>query len=687
MADNGALALANAQDFEESFNRWFNAGFKATIDDSRRRYRMIHPRHKELTDANLSALPSTKSTEVVDKSKEAALLAYHKDDSGISYTSKALQNLESDQLSKWLTSIVKYRMTSACGFPFFTWHEASLKALYTDGIEAAFVYWRKEAYTDKRTLFADVAKGTAISKVDYDAIKAMYPDQPELYGLFPFDVAFTKTDIEEQVTVRDTWWITQLIPGQNILWDFNAPMLDVNLGQVCMVKLNMTLYEIMSYSEKGIFDKLTEEEIKPFLTNEVSGITDPTATIPQTNGDETIKQCNTAEIWIFWEKIGFRWQVSFSIHGKKLIAKRKPSDDVFFAGRRVNTIPVSIGYTDKMLHENVTRSLPQVIAPIEDQYQDHINNINDITKNIARGGRIRLEPGGDYDLNQILNGGAFQASQGDVEFIQYNPGIMEGLRASDMHSAAINSLVPSGVSPVNIAPKGTNKTLGVSQMIQQSTDTKRYVQLMVRNQTFFRRILWLIAQYTFAFETDETVLRIAASQVPDFNPPIIVGPDGQEHIDVSVLDFDIDVQITAGLGDMPDVEKFNNLMQFKSFCDSVGIVLDSMPLGQLGAALSGYSLQRFNPQPPKQPTPPPKLDSKLNVSVNWIELPMEVQVMLIEKWKNGEVATSTDIEGRLKEQMHNGSVGQAGFPAQDMTKGPVANAVSSGGQIGGMGGY
>lgn len=671
--------LKNAGDFETQFNSWFNSAMKPLIDDSRARYRMYLSDKAEREERGLSALPSTKSVEVVDKAKESALVEYHKDLKAITYTSKSIDIPEANQLAAWLTALVHYRMDSIDGFPFFSWHDNSLKAGFTDGIEAAMVRWKKESYKESNTLYFDHINNLEIDERQYKEIKAAWD---ESIAPMPFESAFTKETVTEEVVCKDTWWIDSLVPGENVLWDFKAPLFDVNQGQKCLVKIRLTVDEIMSYMDKGIFDKKKREEIENYRSiDSTTQTSDPTAIAPATKtvdmGDD-----NRVELWIFWEKVSFRWMVSFSLEGKLLLTKdRKPSDDIFFNGRRVNVLPVRIGYTDKALHENIGRSLPQVIAPIEDQYIDHINNVNDISKNMARGGRIRLSPGHDVDIDQVLNGGVFQAEQGEVEFIQYNPGVMEGLRAADMTSAAINSLAPVGVSPVNIAPKGTNKTLGVSQMIQGATDAKRYCQLMVRNQTFFKPLLWLIAQMEFAYETDQVALTIAAGQVPGFKPPITVGPDGQPMIDVGVLDFNVDVQINAGLGEMPDVEKFQNLMQFKAFCDQIGIKLDPTILGQLGASLAGYAFDRFNPQLPQSPEPKPKLDSKLTVSAGWIDLPVEVQMMLVEKWRTGQVATDTKIDAQLNEMMHNGGAQPQQHP--DMTQGPEAAAMSEGGQIGG----
>ena len=682
--------LKRSQDFESQFRSWFGSanGLKGKIDDSRRRERMILSDAKARTDRDLSALPSTKTTEIVDKAKESALVEYHKDPQSICYSATTSQDPNMNKLAQWLTATVRYRMTAIDCFPFITWHESSLKAGFTDGMEAAMVYWDKQAWKDSKTVYRDNLKGTEIDEPAYKQLASAWPEiQKSDPTLPPFEMAFTKENKVEDVVCKDTWWIRQLLPGENVFWDFKAPFMNVNAGQACLVKLPMTVDEILALMAKGVFDKLKREEITAHLS--LQGTTtkdsDTTAFAPTKNTD--LGDLNTVEVWLFWEKIEFRWMVSFSIEGKKALSKDpKPSDDVFFNGRRVNMLPVVIGYFDKYLHENMGRSLPQVIAPIEDQYIDHINNINDIAKNIARGGRIRVAPGSDVDLDQVMNGGIFAADSGEVEFIQYNPGIMEGMRASDMHSSSMSALAPVGVSSTNIAPKGTNKTLGQSQMLQGSTDSKRYVQLMVRNQTFFKPLLWLIAQLEFAYETNEKALKIAAAQVPGFTPPTVI-VNGQPMIDVSVFDFDVDVQINAGLGEMPNVEKFNNLMQFEGFCKQIGVILDPMSLGQLGASLAGYAFERFNPQPPPSNVPPPKLDSKLTVAAAWIDLPPNVQTMLIDKWTKGQVATDTKVDAQMNEMNHNRGAQPGAAQAPDMTQGQQAAAVSQGGQIGGQGGY
>ncbi len=650
--------LKSANDFATQFISWFNgaSGLGGKISDSRRRERMILSNAKERTDRNLSALPSTKSTELIDKAKDAALVEYHKDPRSISFSAVTDQDPQMNNLAKWLTAIVHYRMTAIDCFPFLAWHESSLKAGYTDGMEAAMVYWDKQSWKDTKTVYTDKLQGMEVDKEIYNQAKAIWPDMMASDPTIPpFDSVFTKETITEEVVCKDTWWIRQLLPGENVFWDFKAPYMNVNAGQNCLVKIAMTVDEVMAKMEAGIFDKLPREEVEKYQTLQgtTSPATDKTAFAPTQSHD--LGTSNTVEVWFFWEKIKFRWMVSFSLEGKKALTEKvKPSDDIFFNGRRVNIIPVAIGYFDKYLHENMGRSLPQVIAPIEDQYIDHINNVNDIAKNIARGGRIRVTPGSDVDLDAVMNGGMFSASQGDVEFVQYNAGIMEAMRSSDMHSAAMNAIAPVGVSATNLAPKGTSKTLGQSQMVQGTTDTKRYVQLMVRNQTFFRLIMWIIAQLEFAYETDNKVLQIAAAQVPDFKIPVTIDPKtGKGNIDVSKLDFDINVQINAGLGEMVDSEKFQNTMQLAQICKQIGVMLDPMITAELLASQVGYSLQRFNPQPPPSDLPPPKLDNKLTVTAGWLDLPQDVQGMLIELWRSGKMGTESKIDGQINEMMHS----------------------------------
>jgi len=682
--------LKRSTDFESQFMSWYasSSGLKGKIDDSRRRERMILKDAKERTDRNLSALPSTKTTEIVDKAKETALTEYHKDIKAISYTALSNQDPSKNALAEWLTALVHYRMNAIDGFPFITWHESSLKAGYVDGMEAAMVYWDKQSWTDTKTVYHDLIQGQEIDAKEYKFRQQNWLElQKQTPGLPPFDLCHSKETSTEEVVVKDTWWIRQLLPGVNVFWDFKAPYLNVNSGQACLVKVNLTVDEILALMDRGVFVKMKREEVESHKT--LQGTTaagsDKTAFAPTKNVE--LSQCDTIEVWFFWEKVNFRWMVSFSIEGKVSLSKDPvPSDDIFFNGRRVNMLPVVIGYFDKYLHENMGRSLPQVIAPIEDQYIDHINNVNDIAKNIARGGRIRLSPDHDVNIDDVLNGATFEAEPGEVEFIQYNPGIMEGMRVSDMHSAAMGALAPAGVTPVNLAPKGTNKTLGQSQMIQSTTDAKRYVQLMVRNQTFFKPLLWLIAQLEFAYENSDKALKIAASRVPDFKPPMTV-INGVPCIDITKFDFDVDVQINAGLGEMPDVEKFNNLIQFSTFCKQIGVMLNPMVLGQLGSSLAGYSFDRFNPQPPPDNTPPPKLDNKLTVSANWLDLPPEVQMGLIQVWKTGQVNTDSKIDAQMNEMVHNGGGAQPGASqAPDMTKGPAAENMSRGGRIGGMNG-
>ena len=133
------MSLKKANDFESQFYSWFDSGLKDILNDNRRRYRMELADKDERTLRGLSALPSTKSTSVVDIAVERALLDYHGDPEALSYTAKSVDDPMQEQFAQWLTKVFHYRAEHT--FPFFTWHTSSLTAAFADGLEAALITW------------------------------------------------------------------------------------------------------------------------------------------------------------------------------------------------------------------------------------------------------------------------------------------------------------------------------------------------------------------------------------------------------------------------------------------------------------------------------------------------------------------------------------------------------------------
>lgn len=681
MSINKEELLKRQTDFESQFYTWFGSGFKDILEDNRRRYRMELLDKEEREERGLSALPSTKSTSVVDRAVERALMDYHTDPDSLSFTAKAINDPAKDMLANILTKDFEYRRENT--FPFFTWHASSLTAGFTDGMEAAMVWWKKEAYTESRKAYIEPLSGEEIPEAQVEQIRLQYGDE----GVSEVLEEQTVTD---EIVTTDTWWIDQLKPGEQLMWDFKVPLLNLNLGQVCLVKVYKTIDEILQLSKQGIFDKITKKEIEPYSNVTDWKFTDTTATVGDVN-TEDLGEYNRVEVWYFFHKEGSRWYVSFSIGGKLLLAKAKPVDDVFFNGKKVNVLPIALGTSKMKLWENIGRGLPETIAPIEDEWIDHRNNVNDAAK-ITIQGRARVTPGSDVNIDDVLNAKAFYAEQGEVEFLDRQMNLADTVRAADSIAADMNELIPAGMESRQLVPKGTNRTLGAVQMAMGNSQEKLSVQLMVRNETFFKPLLWLIAQLTFAFESDETIFQIAAVNAGvDVNKlGMVTLVDGKRGIDFSKFDFEVNIKINAGLGSVPRQQKLQNMLQIHQLAGMLGINLDGLDILKRANVLAGFDANQFSPQP-KTP-PPPEVDYKLNIDTTMMELaaidPTIIQA-LVQKYKEGQFSANTKVkkpeeQGMINETLHNGGLRQTGdMPVQDMTGGPAAEGMS----IGGQGGY
>jgi hypothetical protein len=627
--------LQEQKTLSTQFMSWFVSGLQPVMDDNRRRYRMKLADEDERLSRGLSALPSTKTTSVVDNYGIDALLEYHGEPDGISYVAKDQGDTEKDNLARWLTEIIRYRMEHT--FPFTVWHLQSLKAGAVDGLEAAMVWWRHEAYQE------------SVPQYFYQPLEGFEPvEVPEevfIQGIMVEPEAYKEKNRKVQVPVVDTWWIDQLKPGENLLWDIKNPYLDLNSGQWAIVKIPRTVDEIRLMAELELFDKINpkeaSEELKKFQKVRTDEFTD-SGGVAGDPGSEDMDSYNRVDTWVFFRKVDFRWMVSFSVEGELQLSSEKPVDEVFFGGRPVKRLPVVLGCSDFELWEAIGRGLPKLIAPLEDEMIDQKNNANDLAKQIVQG-RWRIQPEADIDLDSVLNARAFYAEAGAVEQVQFQPGLMESLRLGDTIAADIQELVPTGMESRQLVPKGTAKTLGATQMAMMSQDKKLSARLLVRNETFFRPLLYLIAQIEFAFETDETILRIAGKNTPASDPvtgqqvpfmlPAAIDQQGQPTIDLDALDFEVDIRINAGLGSVPKQTKAQKLMEIADWRLAHGVPTDVKKIADQLNVLAGFAADQFDmgaPPPQEDPT-----EYKVDVAIDYDLLPPQVQQALLGKIGGG----------------------------------------------------
>jgi hypothetical protein len=680
MAVDDTEETGRALELKRAFDSWFDYHLKPTIDDNRNRVMMILKDAAAREARGMSALPSTKSLSIVDGYVENAILEYNQDPDAISCTSRTPDSPARDKYAQILTEDFIYRKENTS--PYHIWQEASLRSGATDGLEAAFVHWQHESYK-KPLPDRYMINGQEVP--------------PEIYEQFKDQFEFDVLPNEQTFIVKDTWTIDRLMPRRDVFWDPKIPYLDVNLGSFAGIMIPITSDEIMSYKEKGVFDAdFTAEDIEEKLSairegNDAANLQPSPDSRDRQRVDLGDK--NRAELMVFFEKQGFEWLVQFSLSGTFILSTFKPVNDVFFNGRPVNKLPIVVGYLKSRLWDATGVGFPEVIAPIEDELSDHRNNANDIAKQIAQGGKVRIEPDTNVDIDQVLNARVFRAEKDEVEFIQYPTGLLEAMRLDDARSQDIASLVPMGITDRSrqLSLKGTTKGLGLNQMAEQDSNAKLGVNLMLRNQTFFKPVLWLIFQLTIAFETDETILKIAARNAGTQLPKTI--RNGREIIDLSVLDFDIDIVINAGQGSTPRYKKAQNTLQIAEFRKAYNVPTDYVAMAAQLNVLAGFNANQFDIQAPPPPPPPVEYKATVNIDLaQLLTLAPEAAQFLMDKMMGGGMDITAKVDGKnpqlkaatAEAEAQNGETSgipeRAATDAPDMT-GETGAAMSAGGQM------
>ena len=298
------MELTRQKELVAGATAWFDGKLKTIITDSRRRYRMQLKDAKERSSRGLSTIPSTKSTSAVDRYVERLAIEMFQDPDSIAFTSKSAFDPAKDVGGQLLTQDFIYRSSGQNGmFPFFTWHQASSLAGAVDGLEACMVWWRHEAYDEPETTYLHL--GQPVDKATYDKYRQVMPED------------FQKMKGAKSTVTCDTWWIDQLEPGSDIIWDPTVGLLNVELGQFVRVKLSRTIDQIKAMAAAGVIDKskATDEVLKKH--QKTAGST----TQYYLNGDKTVdngkdvdlKDHNGVDLNIMFYKEHGCWEVQFSL--------------------------------------------------------------------------------------------------------------------------------------------------------------------------------------------------------------------------------------------------------------------------------------------------------------------------------------------------------------------------------------
>lgn len=636
------MKLSEQVDMVRTASIFFDGKLNKIIEDNRRRYRMKLKDEKDRTSRGLSSLPSTKSTAAVDRFVERSIIEYHQDPDAISFTSKSVGDPQKDQWARLLSEVFRYRSKSTNnGFNFYLWNQASLTACAVDGLECALFRWEKDTYKEKITKYLALKADGSTQEVPEEVYKQNSLIFPEM---------FQKQEVENEVVCTDTFMIDQLEPGKDIVWDPKIPLLDIQRAEFVCVFLDKSIQDIKNMAAVGLIDKVSDEGLKSFqktgqkTTIPVGAGTSSGDTRTVENPDNLdLDVLNRVRLWLFFYKEGNRKMLQYSLDGKKSLGAAKTVDDACFGGRKVNRYPVAVGTTKLKLWEQVGRSIPETIAPIEDEHIDHKNNLNDAAK-IAIQGRYRLDPDWDGSVDDLLNSRAFYAEAGSFERVKDDFGALQTLRANDTTVADIMELIPAGMQTGarGLVAKGTNQTLGAKQLGKMESDEKTGVAIMTRNETFLKPGLYLIAQLIMAFETNETVLQIAGKNAGVFLPETMT-INGDRVIDLAPLDFDTDIEINAGLGSSNRDQKASNTIQLIDWGKSHGVNVDANAAFQQLSILAGYQgPQLLSKEPPQDKKP--TIDYKVSVAAKMEFLPPNVQQLIYAGLANADNNPTNDNE-------------------------------------------
>jgi hypothetical protein len=635
---------SRVKDRVTKFGKWWDSGPWPAIVDARSRYRMEVKDREKREGQGLSVLGSTKSLAAVDHLVETALLEYHGDPDALSFVARAAFDIPTEEAARVLSEIFKYRAKRT--FPFFTWHRSSLLAGGVDGIECCFVSWVMETY-EKET------GCRCIDTVSGDEVDPGLADHPMMKG------RVKKEPVKQRFKSRDSFWYDLLEPGRDCMWDPNIPYMDINLGKWALVKLKKTSDELRALMDRGVLDLLTEE----ILSGAEKGAKTATDTSHADSGRVAIDpqtidfdDANQTELWCYFERKASQWKVSFSIRGEIEASDEKDMNEVFYRGRPVNVLPLVVGLTKPRLWESFGYGIPNIIAPLEDEYRDHRNNVNDIAKEIVQG-KYRIDPDANVKINDILNRRAFRANPGEVEFIKRDYGMLETLRATDALEADIRALVPSGINGAarNIVPHGTDQTLGATQIALHDQDEKTGVSLLTRNQTFLEKVLYVTGQMIISFESDETIMKLAGIKSNVQHLPLMQ-PTMQGPVpDPRQLDILFDVSINVGVGAVSRKQKAQSGMQIADWRKSHGIPTDFGEVAKFVNVSCGLDPDQFTP---KTPPPPPRPEWEAKVEIPWSEIPDQAKLVMLQELAGGAVGgkatVKDDTAARLREAEQNG---------------------------------
>lgn len=531
--------LKLAKDAFKRSTTYFDNNLRKQVEDGIRLFNSQHPRDSKYnSDAYKyrSRIFRPKTRSVIRKHEATAAMALFSNPDVVSLDPVNGEDQAQVISSSITKELLQYRLTnSSKGIPWFITSLGAFQDAMTVGICASFQYW------------------------DYATEKQTVQKQVEIAPGFSIPM-----EMEMDVPVVDKP-CCELISIQRIHFDPAAKWYDVvGTSPYLVVEMPMYVGDVLDRMDKGYGkegkpwrrlskDVLLRARMKG--DDPVQRARDGRREDPQSLTSE-VSDFDIVQVHLNFIRNAGKQYAFYSLKDIDLLTDPVPLREMFPLGE----IPITVGFCVIETHQPMPKGLSQLGHQLQAEVNEIANQRSDNVKFVLNK-RWIVRRGSQVDVDGLLRnvpGGVTMASdvEKDVREVNWTDVTASSFQEQDRLNADFDDLEGGGLNSSSVMTnRRLNETVGGMKMLQQSGNSLTEYTFRVWVETWVEPTLRQLVKLEQKYESDETVLAIAANkagawqhyaQTPDLD---------------RLLDQELTLTVNVGMGATDPDARFQRFMQ------------------------------------------------------------------------------------------------------------------------------
>ena len=574
--------LSLAKSAHESSTTYVDANYRKKWEDGLRMFQSKHPQgSKYLTDAykHRSKLFRPKSRSLSRKHEAAAAAAFFSNVDVISTAAVNKADKNQAASASLMQEILNHRLSKT--IPWFQLVTGGMQDAMTVGVVCSYQYWKYE--TEQEISYAPAVDEFGMPIIDESGQVQMQEQRTE--------------------TVRVDEPCVELIPVENIRIDPGANWTNPVKSSpyvirmipmyACDVKAMMRNNDAKTGAPK--WKELTDAQIRSSRKNE----NDSTAQTRDGNRQDSKDQSNAPidEFEIVWVHENFmridgREVVYFTLGTEFMLTDPVPLKQAYFHGERPIVMGACVIETHKIMPDSPIILGEQLQREANEVANQRIDNVK-----LVLNKRYIVRRGAQVDLKSLVRNVPASITlandpSGDVHPIEFSDVTSSSYAEQDRINVDYDELTGNFSQGSVMTNRKMGETVGGMGMISNAANQVTEYSIRVFTETWVEPVLRQLVKLEQKYETNETILAIAASQAK------LLERYGISTISDELLNQELTLTVNVGMGATDPQQKLGKFMAaLTAYANVSSMQLPHMDMNEVGKevfGLAGYrDGQRF----------------------------------------------------------------------------------------------